>query len=71
MSNILLISQIVIAILLVLVILIQQEGTGIGAIFGGSEGFYRSKRGVEKLFVYVTILLAFLFLAFSVLQVII
>lgn len=71
MTIILLILQIIVSILLVVIILTQQEGSGIGAIFGGSESFYRSKRGVEKLFVYVTIALAILFLLLSVLQVII
>jgi len=51
--------------------LMQSKGTGIGTVFGGSESFYRSKKGVEKLFVYLTIILTFLFALVSIIQVII
>lgn len=71
MKEILLITQIIVSVSLVVVILLQSEGTGLGTVFGGSGSFYRSKRGVEKLFVFITIILASFFLALSVLQVII
>lgn len=63
------VAQIFIATSLVLIILSQAQGTGIGTVFGGGGGFYRSKRGIEKLFVYITITLAVLFLIVSLLQV--
>jgi len=68
---ILLIIQIAVAMSLITVILMQSKGSGIGTVFGGSEGFYRSKRGVEKLFVYLTILLAVIFGVLSIVQVVI
>jgi preprotein translocase subunit SecG len=71
MKIVLLVGQIIISTLLIIIILAQSEGTGLSSVFGGSGGFYRSKRGVEKLFVILTILLAFLFLVLSILQVII
>lgn len=71
MKSFLLIAQIVVSLLLVLIILTQAKGTGLGTVFGGGGGFYRSKRGVEKLFVYLTILLAFLFFLLSTVQVLI
>ena len=71
MRVILLISQIVISLAIIVVILMQSKGTGIGTVFGGSESFYRSKKGVEKLFVYLTIILTFLFALVSIIQVII
>ena len=71
MRVILLISQIVISLAIIVVILMQSKGTGIGTVFGGSESFYRSKKGVEKLFVYLTIMLTFLFALVSIIQVII
>ncbi len=64
-------AQIIISIALIIVILVQAKGTGIGTVFGGSEGFYRSKRGVEKLFVYLTILLAISFFVLSLIQLLI
>lgn len=71
MKNALLIIQIVISTALILIILLQAKGSGISTVFGGQGGFYRSKRGVEKLFVVFTIILAVLFLILSVMQVII
>lgn len=50
--------QIILGILLILVIIIQQKGTGLGTAFGGDFSFYRTKRGTEKLLFYFTIILA-------------
>ena len=63
------VAQILISSALVLVVLVQSEGAGLGTVFGGSGGFYRSKRGVEKMFVYITVILAILFLVVSLLHV--
>lgn len=67
----LLILQIIVSASLILLILLQASGSGIGTAFGGSESVYRSKRGVEKLFVYLTIILAVVFFILSIIQVII
>ena len=53
--------QIIIGILLILVIIIQQKGSGLGAAFGSDLGFYRTKRGAEKLLFYATIVLSVAF----------
>ncbi len=58
--------QIILGVLLVLIIIIQQKGSGLGASFGGDMGFYRTKRGAEKLLFYATIGIAFLFIIFSI-----
>lgn len=71
MKEVLLVFQIIIASSLIVLILMQAQGTGIGTIFGGGGGFYRSKRGVEKLFVYLTVILVILLLVSSILNVII
>jgi len=64
MSQILNISQIVIAVLLVATILLQQRGAGGSAIFGGGSGgtSYYTKRGFEKILFIATIILAGLFI---------
>ena len=67
----LLVLQIIVSAALIIVILMQASGSGIGTAFGGSESVYRSKRGVEKLFVYLTVVLAVVFFILSVIQVII
>ncbi len=58
--------QIILGLLLIIVIVIQQKGSGLGASFGGDMGFYRTKRGAEKLLFYATIGIALLFIIFSI-----
>lgn len=60
------IIQIILGVLLVLIIIIQQKGSGLGASFGGDMSFYRTQRGAEKLLFYATIVIVFLFLAFAI-----
>ena len=53
--------QLVSGILLVIAILLQQRGTGLGAAFGGEGNVYRTTRGLERTLVIVTIVLAVIF----------
>ncbi|MCR4324200.1 MAG: preprotein translocase subunit SecG [Candidatus Curtissbacteria bacterium] len=71
MQNLLFILQIIVATSLITVILLQAKGSGLSGAFGGQGGFYRSKRGVEKLFIYLTIFLGFSFLVLSLIQVVV
>lgn len=71
MSTAISIIQIILAVLLILVIIIQQKGSGLGASFGGDMGFYRTKRGAEKLLFYITIGLSVAFILFSLIGLII
>lgn len=59
------IIQIVVAVLLMLAILLQNRGTGLGGVFGGGGGVYLTKRGVEKKLFIATIVLAAIFLLLS------
>ena len=54
--------QIVVGILLILVIIIQQKGSGLGSTFGGDFGFYRTKRGAEKLLFLTSFVLSAVFI---------
>jgi len=58
--------QVIIAALLIAAILMQMQGTGLSTSFGASGEFYRSKRSVEKLLIYATIVLSVLFAGMSV-----
>jgi len=60
------ISQIVISVLLIVVILLQNRGTSLSGIFGGSSNVFQTKRGVEKILFIATIVLAIIFFALSV-----
>lgn len=57
------ILQITFAILVIILILLQQQGSGLGSVFGGEGNYYRSKRGLEKVFFYLTIVLIVFFAA--------
>jgi preprotein translocase subunit SecG len=64
--------QIIISIALVVVILVQAKGQGgLGGIFGGEGGVYRTRRGVEKTLFNVTVGLAVAFFFISIATVLI
>lgn len=67
MSNILSVVHIVLSLLLITTILLQAQGSGLGATWGGGGETYHTKRGVEKVLFYATILLIVLFATSSVL----
>ncbi|MCL2474706.1 MAG: preprotein translocase subunit SecG [Chloroflexi bacterium] len=60
------IAQIVIAIALVAVLMLQVKGGGIGGIFGQADTVYRTRRGVEKILFQLTIVLAVLLCVISI-----
>jgi preprotein translocase subunit SecG len=68
MNTILIIAQIIVCLLLIGLILLQVQGTGLGSssLFGGGGEFYSSKRGVEKFVFAGTILLAVIFAGLSI-----
>jgi preprotein translocase subunit SecG len=59
------IIQIALSVVLVLVILLQQKGSGLGGVFGGSSNIYSTKRGLDKILHFVTIAVAVLFFGLS------
>jgi preprotein translocase subunit SecG len=66
MKEIFQIIEMVVAVFLMVVILLQQRGTGLGGAFG-SEGFvYRSRRGVERFLFQATVVLAILFVGIAI-----
>ena len=60
------IAQIVLSIALVLAILFQVRGGGLGGIFGQASTVFRTKRGVEKTLFQLTIVLVVLFIIISI-----
>ncbi len=65
MNPFLAIGQIVVGIAMIASILLQARGTGLSGTFGGDSAVYRSRRGVERRLWQFTILLAALFVLFS------
>ncbi len=62
------IAQVILAAALIASILLQQRGTGLGGAFGGEVTAYRSRRGIERTLFRLTIVLAVLFVLFSLLN---
>ena len=60
------ILEIIVAILLIGVILLQVQGSGLSSAFGGGGEFYRSKQSIEKLLIWATVILCALFGVLSV-----
>ncbi len=60
------VAQIVLAVALIAVILLQVRGGGLGGIFGQPDSVYRTKRGVEKTLFQLTVVLVVLFVVLSV-----
>ncbi len=65
------IAQIVISIALVACVLLQQRGGGIGVVGGLQTQFYSTRRGLEKIIFWLTIILGILFIALAVVSFII
>lgn len=60
------VAQIVLALALILIILLQVRGGGLGGIFGQADTVYRTKRGLEKTMFQLTIVLAVLFIILAI-----
>ena len=62
------ITELIVAVVLILVILIQVKGAGTG-LFGSAEGSFRTRRGVEKTLFQFTIARGVGFVLLSMLSV--
>jgi len=65
MTRALQIIQIIVILVLIGLILIQSQSSGLSPTFGG--GNYRTKRGVERVMLIATIIFATIFLLISLL----
>ena len=66
MIKALIIAEYVLSILLVLAIMLQHRGTGLGGVFASEANAYRSKRGIEKFLFNSTIVFASLLVVSSI-----
>lgn len=62
------IAILLVAVMLILLLLLQVKGGGLGGIFGQAESTFRSRRGMEKTLLQVTIALVVAFVALSILS---
>ncbi|OGM90608.1 preprotein translocase subunit SecG [Candidatus Wolfebacteria bacterium RIFCSPHIGHO2_01_FULL_48_22] len=65
MSTILSVAQLAIAVILIILVLVQERGGGVGEAFGGGAEFTTQRRGIEKYLHTATIVGLVLFIATS------
>lgn len=65
MTNILLISQIVLSIIISGAVLLQAQGSGFGSTWSGGGETYHTRRGLEKVIFYFTIAAIVIFASVS------
>ena len=69
METYLSVAQIVLSIALIIAVLLQVKGGGLGGIFGQPDTVYRTKRGVEKTLFQLTIVLIVVFIVIAIVSV--
>lgn len=64
------IAQLIIAVAIIILILLQERSSGLSGVLGGGEtgGFYQTRRGLEKMIFRGTIILVILFLILSLIN---
>lgn len=67
MQTYLSVAQIILTTALILAVLLQVRGGGLGGIFGQPDSVFRTKRGVEKTLFQLTVALMVLFIIISLL----
>jgi len=60
------IIQIIVSILLIIAILLQERSSGLSGVFGGNSEFYHTRRGLERIIFWSTVVLVILFAGLSI-----
>ncbi|MFA5770344.1 MAG: preprotein translocase subunit SecG [Patescibacteria group bacterium] len=68
MKNFLLILNIVFSVLIVVFILIQGKGAGLGSAWGGGGEMFQTRRGMEKVILRLTSIFIVIFLVVSLIN---
>ncbi|OGL87556.1 preprotein translocase subunit SecG [Candidatus Uhrbacteria bacterium RIFCSPLOWO2_02_FULL_49_11] len=71
MNSTLSIVQAILAVLLIIEVLLQQRGSGMGMAFGGSGEVYGVRRGAEKFIFIATVVTAVLFFVVGIVRILI
>ncbi|MBE9470067.1 MAG: preprotein translocase subunit SecG [Chloroflexi bacterium] len=67
MPTYLTVAQILVAVALIVTILFQLHGGGLGGIFGQADSVYRTRRGMQKTLLKLTVILSVTFVVFAIL----
>jgi len=68
MKSFLLILNIVLSVLIVIFVLVQGKGAGLGSAWGGGGEMFQTRRGMEKIILWLTIIFIVIFLAVSLIN---
>ena len=68
MKNVLLIINIVVAIAITGLILLQGKGAGLGSAWGGGGEMFQTRRGIEKVTLRITVVLIVVFFVLSLIS---
>lgn len=68
MPTYIVIAQIIVSVALTAAVLGQVKGGGLGGIFGQPDTVYRTRRGMEKALVQLTVALVVIFIAISIIS---
>lgn len=68
MKNVLLILNIVLSVFIVIFILIQGRGAGLGSAWGGGGEMFQTRRGMEKIILWLTSIFIVIFLIVSLIN---
>lgn len=68
MKNFLLILNIILSVLIVVFILIQGRGAGLGSAWGGGGETFQTRRGMEKATLWLTVIFIVIFFIVSIIN---
>lgn len=58
--------QIIVSVALVISILLQARGAGLGSVFGGTGTVFKTRRGIDRVLFRITIFFVVVFVVISV-----
>ena len=68
MKSFLLIFNIVLSVLIIIFILVQGKGAGLGSAWGGGGEMFQTRRGMEKIILWLTTVFIIIFLVVSLIN---
>ena len=68
MKSFFLILNIALSVLIVVFILVQGRGAGLGSAWGGGGEMFQTRRGMEKIILWLTIIFINIFLVISLIN---
>jgi len=69
MKNTLLIINIILSVAIVIFILIQGRGAGLGSAWGGGGEKFQTRRGIEKIVIWLTTIAIIVFFTVSLVNI--